>query len=813
MVNVIFIGDPHIQTTNIPEVDIFIERLVSLVEQKKPDFICIAGDVLHTHERLHTLALNKAYEFINKMRNLAKTYLLVGNHDMCLGKNTPVLLWNGTVKMSQNISNGDILIGDDGTPRTVNYTCSGMQEMFLVKQSNNDDYIVSKNHILSLKYKYHKKPIYNSHEKWVVNYIYKNKIVSQTFKSENDAKKFLLDTEHEYKDDIIDISIKDFNKLSTEEKKQFYGFKSSDIQWEKKDTIIDPYILGMWLINGEFDGKTFYCSELKTLIYFCKYLKQYNQTIRHINKDTFIITEIQSSEYNYKCDTCNKNNRENSIIFCASFSDINDMINKNETVIEKYLSTNSICDINNTELLTSLLELKSNLNLLEKNLDTKTFQELLEIQDIFKQKDIPSDYIINDKLTRIRLLNGIIDSQQHIYVSDGKSVIITHNNLRHIFDKIIFLCRSLGLYCSKIQSFGYSMIHISGNIDIIRNFSHENNDIQKYQLKNIHNNDINLCLSNICVTSVGNNEYYGFSVDGNNRFLLGDFTVTHNCNNQQFLTDNHWMNGMKEWKNLVVVDKVEQLILDDKKFIFVPYVPPGRFQEALHTLKTDFLDTTCIFAHQEFYGCKMGAIISVEGDKWPVDYPNVISGHIHSKQSPQKNIYYSGSAMQNAFGESEKNIIAFLTFDDESSDFTSKIITEIDLLLPRKKIVYMDVEDIDDYKMKNTDDKLKLTLSGNYDQFKALKKTKKYKEMLDSGVKVVFKPKKITKKSDTLTDKKNDTSENGNSLTMEDMQTKEIDFKSILLSIVNEQKNPSLLKAYELVINGTIMNKNDVIFL
>ena len=78
---VLFIGDPHFMVTNIPEVEIFIERITKLATDKKPDLIIIAGDLLHTHERLHTLPLNKAYEFVDKMRKITKTYVLVGNHD------------------------------------------------------------------------------------------------------------------------------------------------------------------------------------------------------------------------------------------------------------------------------------------------------------------------------------------------------------------------------------------------------------------------------------------------------------------------------------------------------------------------------------------------------------------------------------------------------------------------------------------------------------------------------------------------------------------------------------------------------------
>ncbi len=49
----------------------------------------------------------------------------------------------------------------------------------------------------------------------------------------------------------------------------------------------------------------------------------------------------------------------------------------------------------------------------------------------------------------------------------------------------------------------------------------------------------------------------------------------------------------------------------------VPYVPPGRFVEALNIIDNEWWkNVNCIFAHQEFYGCKMGAIESIEGDKW-----------------------------------------------------------------------------------------------------------------------------------------------------------------------------------------------------
>jgi DNA repair exonuclease SbcCD nuclease subunit len=267
-------------------------------------------------------------------------------------------------------------------------------------------------------------------------------------------------------------------------------------------------------------------------------------------------------------------------------------------------------------------------------------------------------------------------------------------------------------------------------------------------------------------------------------------------NNQQFLTNNHWMNGMKNWDNVVIVDTVLTETINEEKFLFVPYVPPGRFVEALNTLGEKWDDVACIFAHQEFSGCKMGAIVSVEGDKWSLTNPCVISGHIHSRQFPQENIYYTGSAMQHAFGESEKNIIAYLTFNK-----TDKYqLDEINLDLPRKKIVYLDVDSISDYAPPETDDKIKVTVSGGYEEFKALKKTKKYKKLVEKGVKITFKAKKIER---TKLQQEHDTN----------MEFGGTDFKSILSTMVNDQKNAYLCQAFELVVHNKKMDYNDIMFL
>lgn len=121
----------------------------------------------------------------------------------CLGINTPVLMFNGSIKMVQDIQVGDLLMGDDSTPRNVLSLARGKEQMIKVIPDQGDSYIVNRSHILSLKYG-------SAYDK------------------------------------IIDLSIDDY--LTNPEKESMKGYKVP-IQFPKKEVQGDAYEIGYKLTD------------------------------------------------------------------------------------------------------------------------------------------------------------------------------------------------------------------------------------------------------------------------------------------------------------------------------------------------------------------------------------------------------------------------------------------------------------------------------------------------------------------------------------------------------------------------------------
>jgi DNA repair exonuclease SbcCD nuclease subunit len=237
-------------------------------------------------------------------------------------------------------------------------------------------------------------------------------------------------------------------------------------------------------------------------------------------------------------------------------------------------------------------------------------------------------------------------------------------------------------------------------------------------------------------------------------------------NPSQFLTENHWLNVYKGWtESLVIVDKViyqEISSSSDKKdtkktkIVFCPYVPDGRFKEALDTLEQDWKKADIIFGHQTLDGVKMGAIVAEGVESWEDNLPNCVAFHVHDLQKVSKNLFYTGSCMQHSFGEGVHKYIyeicnnmnqCIINEDAEDVEMTNGMyLTKIDLKMPKKKIIHCTTEDLE--KMTSISDiipdkvqknfQIKLVVSGSQAAFKVIKKRGEVKHLF-SKFKVLFK--------------------------------------------------------------------------
>jgi len=79
-----------------------------------------------------------------------KFYIFTGSG--CHAVDTPILMYDGTVKKVQDIQEGDMLMGDDHTPRTVKELFRGVDEMYTICPTKGESFQVNQNHVLTLQF-------------------------------------------------------------------------------------------------------------------------------------------------------------------------------------------------------------------------------------------------------------------------------------------------------------------------------------------------------------------------------------------------------------------------------------------------------------------------------------------------------------------------------------------------------------------------------------------------------------------------------------------------------------------------------------
>lgn len=148
-------------------------------------------------------------------------------------------------------------------------------------------------------------------------------------------------------------------------------------------------------------------------------------------------------------------------------------------------------------------------------------------------RDLPHAYLTASRADRLAFLAGLIDTDGHL--SNGVVDIVQKR--REWADGICFLARSLGIratMCEKIvNGESYWRVCLSGELSevpmrIPRKQASPRAEVVSMSWGSGTKSMKRVSRTGIHLESIGDGEYAGFQLDGDGRFLLGDFTVTHN---------------------------------------------------------------------------------------------------------------------------------------------------------------------------------------------------------------------------------------------------------------------------------------------
>lgn len=336
----------------------------------------------------------------------------------CFGIDTEVLMFDGSMKKVQDIIVGDILMGDDNTPRNVLQLYRGEENMNRIELRDGSNFICNDSHVLSL--------VNNDKEgRWGLT-----------------------------QNEVVDVKLSTYNDWSLKRKHLTKAFKASMLEFpSEKIESLHPYILGVWLGDGNSDG-------------------------------AIISTQISDFEIIQKL-------RDNELFIYKGASKF---------------AWNSPGGLR------------------------KQLQDL----GVFGNKHIPEQYLTAMAEDRLELLAGLLDTDgsydlaKNMYEFSQKS----HEFIKQVDRLACSLGFTTSLNIQKNNKFGNCWrLWISGEHleDIPCALPRKKARVRK-QIKNPHR-------YSFTVTPLGVGNYYGFEVDENNRFVLGNFIVTHNSGKSSLLRE------------------------------------------------------------------------------------------------------------------------------------------------------------------------------------------------------------------------------------------------------------------------------------
>lgn len=368
----------------------------------------------------------------DQLDSVSRVVVDVGNPlSRCLEKGTEVLMFDGSKRKVEDIRIGELVMGPDSKPRTVSNVNSGNEMMYKINSTDKHrkvSYGANESHILTLKY---------------------------------------CSDDHRYnakKGDVIDITIRDYLKLTSRQKRLLQGFKTG-VEFQEKELKVPAYILGSWLGDGTSRTTAITSMDQEIVNEWSKYADEIGMQLRLstcTNSGKAKTYHITSGESHGKS---NRNPFMNELRAMELI--------QNKHIPQYYLTSSREQRL---ELLAGLLDTDGHRN-------GETF--------LFTQK---CDRLTNDV----------------IFLAESLGFRVTHRKRQSPKSK---LCpNSEGLV---------NVITIGGNTWEIPNRLPRKQAKEKEKARDWLNYGIN-------VLQVSEGTYYGFTLKEEPHFVLGDFTVTHN---------------------------------------------------------------------------------------------------------------------------------------------------------------------------------------------------------------------------------------------------------------------------------------------
>ena len=460
-------------------------KILTQIINKIPNGIDINMEYIGKSNENQITVINHIFNTIYSKQNVNNGFsgltlkLMAG----CHAKDTDILMFDGSIKKVQDITVNDLLMGDDSTPRKILKLVRGKNKMYKITNKKGESYIVNKEHILCLRYTNKNKiRYYKKYQCYLAIWFDKTKICvyQRRFKTKVEAELLMSTIIEDY---IVEISVKDYLKLSKSFRKDLKEYKTQ-IEYPIKEFIIDPYMIGYWLGDGHSSISAITSQDSTVLKYFTYNLNKYNCYLQYQNK------------YVYR------------------------------------------------------------INGLNGQVGSNMFSNELYKLNLINNKHIPDIYKYNNRENRLKLLAGLLDADGSLDKSKSTFEFTQYIQNEKLFDDVLYLARSLGFACYKnikktswvykgIKKYNTACrMNITGfNIDKIPTLCPRKHANVRQQIKDP-------LVSQISIKELEIDEYYGFQVDNNNRYVMGSFTVTHNCGKTYCAMD---IIGKINQKTLIVV--------------------------------------------------------------------------------------------------------------------------------------------------------------------------------------------------------------------------------------------------------------------